>query len=242
MNRKRVVLCALLLIATAWLSGCTGAREPAGGMSRAVAAQVKQASVTAAVTALMQVGAKVNSGNTAAGREAYQAFSVAFGEVLAPVSFNDVSLAKQLSEANEALRDLLGNSHPDKAAVAHQTQVLAALLQQAGGGNLTTRAAAQLGSLVQNEQTITVKASEYKFEPAVIEVKKGTRVRIRLENVGNERHEFELDFFGIEIGPIRPGTSAEKTFVADRAGTYEYACHVDDHHEKGMLGFLKVTE
>jgi uncharacterized cupredoxin-like copper-binding protein len=104
-----------------------------------------------------------------------------------------------------------------------------------------SRKGLQAGSMVQvKRQTIEVRAKEYHFTPALITVDKGTRVTIRLINEGTEQHEFELDAFDFEIKPIAPRTRAQASFTADRTGLFEFACHVDGHYEKGMVGFLRV--
>lgn len=92
------------------------------------------------------------------------------------------------------------------------------------------------------QERVTVVAQEYRFEPDTIRVKKGSRVVIRLENRGTQPHEFEIEALDFEIGPIRPGTSAEAAFVAEKPGTYTYVCNVDGHQQKGMRGTLIVEE
>lgn len=87
---------------------------------------------------------------------------------------------------------------------------------------------------------VKVRAEEYRFIPSAIEVRKGSTVTIQFTNGGTERHEFELEAFDAEIEPIAPGQTASLTFVADKAGTFEYACHVDGHYEKGMKGHIIV--
>lgn len=91
-------------------------------------------------------------------------------------------------------------------------------------------------------KTIEVKAKEYRFIPARIEVAKGTRVTVRMRNAGKERHEWELPAYDVEIKPVPPGGTGEVTFVADKAGTYEFLCDIEDHYERGMRGFLIVKE
>jgi uncharacterized cupredoxin-like copper-binding protein len=93
---------------------------------------------------------------------------------------------------------------------------------------------------VLKEKSIEVRAREYRFTPPTINVDKGTRVTIKLINEGTDKHEFELDAFRFEIRPIAPRATAQASFVADKAGVFEFACHVDGHYEKGMKGTLVV--
>lgn len=90
------------------------------------------------------------------------------------------------------------------------------------------------------QTTVEVRATEFRFVPDRIEVKRGTEVTVRLHNGGKERHEWELPGYSTEFRPIPPGASAEITFVADKPGTYEFLCDVEDHYEQGMRGFLTV--
>lgn len=87
-----------------------------------------------------------------------------------------------------------------------------------------------------------VKAKEYRFTSARIEVPKGAQVTLRMRNMGTERHEWELPGYKVEIKPVPPGGSGEISFVADKAGTYEFFCDMEDHYERGMRGFLVVKE
>lgn len=93
---------------------------------------------------------------------------------------------------------------------------------------------------VPKTQTITVRAREFRFRPVRIEVEKGTRVTVRLVNEGTKKHEWELPAYRTEIRPIAPGAAGEVTLVADKPGTFEFLCDVDDHDERGMKGFLVV--
>jgi uncharacterized cupredoxin-like copper-binding protein len=90
-------------------------------------------------------------------------------------------------------------------------------------------------------RVIEVRAREYRFMPRVIRVKPGERVKVYLRNVGREKHEWELEEMHVEIRPVAPGKTGEVTFTApSKPGTYEFACHVDGHYEKGMKGVLVV--
>ncbi|EKP95826.1 cupredoxin domain-containing protein [Thermaerobacter subterraneus] len=85
-----------------------------------------------------------------------------------------------------------------------------------------------------------IRLSEYAYQPAVIEVRQGTRVRLTLINTGREEHELEIDGYGIEVAGLRPGTSVRLIFNADLPGRFELACHMPGHYEKGMRGILVV--
>ena len=93
-----------------------------------------------------------------------------------------------------------------------------------------------------------------------ITVKVGDRVQITLTNRGGLKHELRLVssltleqgqppapvFNGALIQLLGPGESATITFVADKAGSYFYACFSDDgtapkrHFEMDMFGEFVV--
>lgn len=122
--------------------------------------------------------------------------------------------------------------------------VVAALVVLAGvGGWMTGRAQGEQRETAASSmaaEVLEVKGKEYEFIPSYLEVKQGTLVTIRFTNVGTMKHEFELEGYNLEIKPIPPNTTSEITFVADKPGRFEYACHVDDHYQKGMKGVLVV--
>ena len=89
------------------------------------------------------------------------------------------------------------------------------------------------------EQTVTVIAKGYKFEPAEITVKVGTKVR--WEN--QEKRQYHSVYFESLGDPegnyLFPGDSREVTFT--EPGTYPFICepHVKSH---GMKGVVRVVE
>ncbi|ADU51401.1 hypothetical protein Tmar_1288 [Thermaerobacter marianensis DSM 12885] len=85
-----------------------------------------------------------------------------------------------------------------------------------------------------------IRLTEYAYEPAVIEVRQGTRLRLTLINTGREEHELEIAGYGIEVAGLRPGTSVRLIFNADQPGRFELACRMPGHYEKGMRGVLVV--
>jgi len=91
-------------------------------------------------------------------------------------------------------------------------------------------------------QTYTIEAIEHSFTPALISVSKGTILKVHLVNRGEKHHEWELEGYDVEIRPIAPGATGVLTLVADKVGTFRFVCDIDDHYEKGMRGFLIVTE
>ena len=88
-------------------------------------------------------------------------------------------------------------------------------------------------------QEFTVTGSNFSFEPAEIKVKKGDSVKIIFKNADG-MHDFVIDEFNAKTEQIKGGEQAEVTFIADKAGSFEYYCSVGKHRQMGMKGTLIV--
>jgi uncharacterized cupredoxin-like copper-binding protein len=88
---------------------------------------------------------------------------------------------------------------------------------------------------------IDVTATEFRFEPATINVAAGT-VTFHVTNIGVAEHEFEIlkgDQTVSEIEGLVPGLEKSLT-VSLSPGEYLFACHLPGHFEQGMKGTLTV--
>lgn len=98
----------------------------------------------------------------------------------------------------------------------------------------------------ENSQTqtqtkeITVMGSEFKFEPNIITVNKGEKVKITFKNIGNAPHNLVIPELSIETKTIRKGETDTIEFTASVSKTYEFICSIPGHKEKGMEGDLDV--
>lgn len=77
------------------------------------------------------------------------------------------------------------------------------------------------------------------FSQDEIIVNEGDTVTIVLTSTDGF-HDWVVDEFGAATAQIQTGGTASVTFVADKAGTYEYYCSVGRHRENGMVGTLVV--
>ena len=84
-----------------------------------------------------------------------------------------------------------------------------------------------------------VHGGSFYFVPNAIKVKKGDTVTVNFINDGGF-HDFTLDAFGVKIKGGDVGETKSATFVADKAGTYQYYCSVGRHRELGQKGTLIV--
>ena len=76
---------------------------------------------------------------------------------------------------------------------------------------------------VEEVRTIDVIASRFKFEPSIITVAQGDRIRLRLHSADRD-HRFAIKGFRVKALIPKTGTAVTVEFVADRAGTFEFTC------------------
>jgi plastocyanin len=84
-----------------------------------------------------------------------------------------------------------------------------------------------------------VEGKNFAFVPPSITVKKGDTVKITFKNTGGF-HDWKIDEFHAATKRINGGEQDTVTFVADKAGTFEYYCSVGTHRQMGMKGNLIV--
>lgn len=110
-------------------------------------------------------------------------------------------------------------------------------------------------------RTITLRMSDdMRFTPSQFSVKLGETVRIRVDNVGQVRHEIVLgtratldahanamqqhpdmahgEAFMAHVAPQRNG---ELVWTFNRPGTFDFACLIAGHYQAGMRGSFTVT-
>jgi heme/copper-type cytochrome/quinol oxidase subunit 2 len=71
---------------------------------------------------------------------------------------------------------------------------------------------------------ITMSADQFAFDPPVLRVNQGDRVRLTLQ-ASDVVHGFYLDGYDLQQR-VEPGIAQEIEFVADRAGKFRYRCSV----------------
>jgi uncharacterized cupredoxin-like copper-binding protein len=115
---------------------------------------------------------------------------------------------------------------------------------------------------------VSIQASEFRFEPATIEVMAGQQVTVMMQNMGTVEHDFVIQDIPVEAmaaeseaegeGHTMPGMGTEMepavhmgamagmsdsvAFVPTKPGMYEFYCAVAGHREAGMVGSLIVRE
>jgi cytochrome c oxidase subunit 2 len=71
---------------------------------------------------------------------------------------------------------------------------------------------------------VTMTADQFAFDPPVLRVNYGDRVRLTLK-ASDVVHGYYLDGYGIQTR-VQPGISQQVEFVADQLGKYRYRCSV----------------
>ena len=88
-------------------------------------------------------------------------------------------------------------------------------------------------------ETFTVKGVNFAYDVEEIRVKEGDTVTINFES-SDGYHDWVVDEFSAATDRVRPGTPTSVTFIANKAGEYEYYCSVGSHRAQGMVGKLIV--
>lgn len=90
-----------------------------------------------------------------------------------------------------------------------------------------------------NSHVFTVKGVNYGFDVKEIKVKQGETVTINFTSTDG-LHDWRVDEFNAFTERVQPGVPTSVTFVANKAGTFEYYCSVGQHRAMGMVGKLIV--
>lgn len=94
-------------------------------------------------------------------------------------------------------------------------------------------------SAAEGVKEFTITGSNFKFDMSEIRVKAGDTVKITFKN-SQGFHDFVIEEFNVAIKQGNGPSEETVTFVADKAGTYEFYCSVGQHRAMGMKGNLIV--
>jgi len=88
-------------------------------------------------------------------------------------------------------------------------------------------------------RVFNVGGTNFAFDVKEIRVKEGDTVTINFVSNGGF-HDWVVDEFDAATAQVNTDGTTSVTFVADKAGTYEYYCSVGNHRAQGMVGTLIV--
>lgn len=153
-----------------------------------------------------------------------------------------------------------------KSTLLAMTLILAATpMAFAGPGHDGMMEIGQPADAGTETRTIQVKLMETAegemiFEPKVLEFKAGETVRLAIENIGEQEHEFVMDtvdavakhkavmneFPEMEHDDpnavrLAPGEKGEIIWTFANTGSFQFACLIPGHYEAGMHGALSVN-
>lgn len=75
----------------------------------------------------------------------------------------------------------------------------------------------------------------HRWEPAVLVVHVGDEVTLTVKNPRRNTHSFVLTDFAVDTGPLAGRTGeATVTFVADKAGVFQFKCGIEHDHDAGL--------
>ncbi len=89
------------------------------------------------------------------------------------------------------------------------------------------------------ETSFTVLGSNFEYDITEMRVQEGDTVTVTFRSVDGF-HDWVVDEFNAATEKVSTGNETTVTFVADKAGTYEYYCSVGSHRANGMVGTLIV--
>jgi plastocyanin len=119
---------------------------------------------------------------------------------------------------------------------------LLAVAIAACGGDDEKNTTEQAQSAPNASETVTVRETEFKLDPANPRIVQAGSVEFKVENDGSTVHALEIEGPGGEskTDDIQPGGSATLTANLDKPGKYEWYCPVDNHRQQGMEGTITV--
>ncbi len=89
--------------------------------------------------------------------------------------------------------------------------------------------------------TLTISASEWRFDPSSLRVRAGESLTLTVSNAGTQLHTFTVPKLRVDSGPLELGATRELTFTAPtERGSYKVLCTFPGHEEAGMIGSLVV--
>lgn len=88
-------------------------------------------------------------------------------------------------------------------------------------------------------KVFTVGGKNFAYDVTEMRVQEGDTVTINFNSISGF-HDWVVDEFSAATEKVKPGTPTSVTFVADKAGEYEYYCSVGSHRANGMVGTLII--
>lgn len=150
-----------------------------------------------------------------------------------------VLLTNKNAEAPSEAMDDTAISDTMPTMDANDTDEMQVVETESEGMSAEEHMASMDSGVAPDVKMFNVSGSNFKFDIEEIRVREGDTVMIHF-TAADGFHDWVVDEFGAATDQVRPGTPTSVTFVADKAGTYEYYCSVGNHKDMGMVGKLIV--
>lgn len=92
---------------------------------------------------------------------------------------------------------------------------------------------------VQTKEVI-VEGTEYAFNPDMLTLNKGEKIKLIFVNKGKQPHNLIIDELGLATNTITQTQETTLEFTANKAGSFKMYCGVGNHRALGMEGTVGV--
>lgn len=135
-----------------------------------------------------------------------------------------VALAALLTLLALGLAACGGGTGDSEVAAANDDGAAAAIEAGSDGGGATS------------EDSVTLVATEFAYDPSSVTLSAGTPVEIVLDNQGAVEHDVTVED-GDEVVHVAAGDTGSGTLTLE-AGSYTFYCSIPGHREAGMEGTI----
>lgn len=117
------------------------------------------------------------------------------------------------------------------------------------------------GKPAKVDRTIPIRMSDdMRFTPDSVKIRQGETIRFTISNAGRRLHEMvlgtpeaiaehaalmkkfpKMEHAEAHMSHVKAGKNGEIVWQFNRAGSFEFACLVGNHYDKGMKGNIEVT-
>jgi len=109
------------------------------------------------------------------------------------------------------------------------------------GTSTKNEGTAEPPSVQEKVSPVEVRGFEFGFDPYIIGLAMGEKVKLTFKNTGKMSHDWVLEGTSIRTKVTGPGATDVIEFTAPAKGTYKFYCSISGHRQAGMEGTLTVN-
>ena len=113
--------------------------------------------------------------------------------------------------------------------------VVGGLSRQSNAGNQPVAATTAAVAPANLSTSVSITASEFKFNPTSIQAAVGQKVTLTLHNTGVVEHDVTIPSAGFSL-LARAGQTATGDFTFEKPGVFDFICSIPGHKDAGMKG------